>query len=78
MKFDTDEFTVKITNGVLEISTGIILEDKICSMPVEVIPLVKWEDAIQKEIVNALVSAKHYDIVGKMAGEPDKKTTAKA
>ena len=76
MKFNTDEYSIEIKGGVLEVSTGIVISDKICSMPVAIIPLVKWENDIQKDIVNALVTEKHYDIVAKMAGEPDKKTTA--
>ena len=69
MKFEYNDVTVKVKKSNLVISSGVVLEDEICRMPIELIPKIKWNKDIKKLIVDALIEKDEFKIVMLMKGK---------
>ena len=60
---DIETFSIKVKNGMLVIKAGIVIQDKLMSMPLELVPAVNWDKDVKLAVINELIRKDRLDIV---------------
>ncbi len=78
MKLEFNDITVKIKKEELVISSGLVVEDLICKVPLDLVPSIKWEKHIKKMIIEALIDKDRFETVMLMSKKLETTTKTKA
>ena len=77
MDINIDSVSLKVKGNNLVLKTGLIVEETIAKIPLEVVPLIKWDKTVETILIQELIRKKRLDIVLQMSGhqqeEPAKK-----
>ena len=67
---------IKIKNGQMTIYTGTLIKDKVCKIPLALIPKIKWAKDMEVAVIATLLEAKEYKTILAMeeAENPTKPT----
>ena len=60
---DIETFNIKVKGDLLVIKAGIVIEDKLMSVPLELVPAIKWDKDVKLAVINELIRKDRLDIV---------------
>ena len=68
MELNIDSVSLKVKNNFLVLKTGLIVEETIAKIPLEIVPHIKWDKTVETILIQELIRKKRLDIVLQMSG----------
>ena len=78
MDISIDSVSLKVKGDNLVLRTGLVIEETIAKIPLELVPRIKWDKAVEMILIQELIRKNRLDIVLEMSGKPAKEPKGSA